>query len=341
MIHRAVSLLGTVALLSLATACGSSKSASDGVIQSVDGLSVIEIDEAAGRLVAKFEKAGRTIHFDLRLGPKMETPPTAEELAANPELPTYQADALVTDAARIPIYQQMGGDSFIDPSWDPKPRIAGFHEADRLLDIQLLRDAGEAFRKLAVPSSLDQLRLVGLQIGRSVDTMFEKPGAAAPTVPATGDGTLSQKAVVAWGPDTVAKWDYRIRAKCLFGCAGKHSAVHLRGWSSGGSIVYNASSCNHGSCATWSDMATECVMSGYRTDDGTNSRYFYSDTTTSNSERNGGCSTTYYWNSGPGGHNCNDDTTIQRNAIYYDSSQDTSGGTCSAAGSNYYPPGCH
>jgi hypothetical protein len=309
------------------------------VASAVDGLSIVEMDEAGGKLVLRFEKNGRTLHFDLRLGPKMETPPSAELLAADSELPTYETDALVTDANGAPFHTQMGGDSFLDPSWQTKPHIENFDLAGRLQDIQLLRDAGAAFRKLQVPAGLEQLRLAGIQIGHTVDNMAKKSEASAPSAPATGDGTLAPKDTISWGPSSVAKWDYMIYDQCLFGCTGKHSSVWLRGWSSSSGIVYNAYSCNHGSCAYYSDMNWDCTMSGWRTDDGTHSRFFYSETTTSNSTYNGGCSTGYNWSS-VGGHNCNDDTQLEINAIYSDSSQSTTGGTCNSAGTNFYPPGC-
>jgi len=346
MFNRTLTAFGTILLVTLASACGSTSSPSDEakVGVSVGGLTVVEMDEGAGKLVLRFEKDGRAIHFDMRLGPKMETPPSAEDLAADPSLPTYQSDVLVKDAAGGVFHMQLGGDSFIDPSWDTKPRIENFDEAGRTKDILSLRDAGEAFRQLKLPASLDQLRLAGIQIGKSVDQTFDKPGEAVkvPTAPSTGEGTLKPKYTavnLASGASTVTKWDYKINTMCLFGCLGKHSAVHLRGWTASTTVASNFYSCNHGSCA--SAMSNECVMSGFRTDDGTHTRWFYSDTTTVNSSRNGACDTPYYWNSGPGGHNCNDDTTIQINAIYNDATQSRTTGVCSAAGSNYYPPACH
>lgn len=344
-ITRAASLLAVASVLALAAACGSSAGTASEQAIAVDGLTVVEMDEAAGKMVLSYAKDGRTIRYELLLGAKMETPPSADELAANPELPTYMVDAQVMDATGQPFHQQMGADSFIDPTWK-MPKVAGFIEADRVKDISLMRDAVAAFRKLRVPASLEQLRLTGVQIGLSVDQLYEKPaaGAAGPTTEAGGEGTIAPKATIAWGPTTVYKWDYRIRNKSIFGGAGDHTAVHLRGWSSGGSIVYNATSCNHGSCANYSDMSTHCVMSGYRYDDGTNSRYFYSDTTTSTGSRNGGCTTHYDWDSTSvlgGAHNCNDDSQLQRDAIYYDSARDTDGGVCNSLSFHNSSPGCH
>src|SRR5436305_1134708 len=60
-------------------------------------MSILEMDEAAGKLVLEFEKDGRRIFYDMQLGHEMELPPTAEDLASNPELPTYSVNAQVSD----------------------------------------------------------------------------------------------------------------------------------------------------------------------------------------------------------------------------------------------------
>jgi hypothetical protein len=145
-----------------------------------------------------------------------------------------------------------------------------------------------------------------------------------------GDKGASQ-AAVAWGPSSVVKWDFIVRKKCFPSCpVGNHSAVTLRGWSSSNSIVFTAHSCNHGTCASdTSVMGVHCVMPGFRTDDGTHSRYFYPE----------GCSTSYNVTS-VWGHNCNDDSELQGRAIWYDSAQSTSGGSCNSAGAHNWAPGC-
>ncbi|AUX44443.1 hypothetical protein SOCE26_059070 [Sorangium cellulosum] len=343
---RTVAVLAALGLMSLAGACGPALEPGDDAAESVAGerLDVVEVDEAAGKLVVKFEKDGRTITYDMRLGPKMEIPPSAEELAANPELPSYQVDAQVRDANGQIFQMRMGGDSFIDSSW-AMPHVEGFDEAGRVKDIQLMRAAVPAFRKLKVPESLDQLRLTGIDIGLGVEEVPEKPGLtnAAPADPTTIEGTLSPQVNVVSGGSSVVKWDYRIRNKSLAGGLGNHTGVNLRGWTAS-SIVFNADSCNHGSCASSGDMGTHCTMSGFRTDDGTHTRFFYSETSTSTGSSNGGCTTHYDWDStsvNGGGHNCNDDAELQANAIYHDSAQSTTGGSCSALGFHNWSPGCH
>ncbi len=315
------------------------------VVAQADGLSIAEADESAGKLVVTLRKSGRVITFDLRLGEKMELPtPDAENLG----LPTRMNDARILDAAGQAFYMQMGSDEFLDPSWRA-PKVEGFDEAGRLADFQVARESADAWRALALPAWAEDLRASAIDIARSFDTILAKDGVTptqpAPTEPVTGEGALAPKATVAWGTSTVAKWDYKIYEKDAFinGSGFDHSAVLLRGWTSGGSIVYTAVSCNHGACANSTAMTRSCTMTGFRTDDGTHSRYFYNETNTSTSVSSG-CSTAYSAVFDNGKHVCNDDTLLQRNAIYYDQSYDRAvgpSGTCSDNTKNYWGPGCH
>jgi hypothetical protein len=348
-----LSVLGAVSLAFVASACGGSTIEDDSARSiPVDGLSVVEMDEAAGKLVVKFENGGHTLTYDMRVGPKMLTPPSAEDLTANPELLTYEVDAQVLDANGQPFLMQMGGDSFIDASWR-MPHVENFNEARRLVDIQLMRDAVPAFRKLKLPASLDQLRLTGVQIGLGVEAVPEKPDLAAltPTEKPTPDqdkigppgGALSPQGVLESGGSSVVKWDFIVRKrdiKVLGIKVGDHSAVHLRGWSSS-SVVFNAYSCNHGTCASDTGaMNTHCVMSGFRNDDGTHSRFFYNERSTSQGQTPGGCSTPYGWSSGGGHHNCNDDSELQAKSAFHDASQSTTAGSCGTSGFHNFAPGC-
>ncbi|WP_437953384.1 hypothetical protein WME98_23940 [Sorangium sp. So ce296] len=339
-----IAMSGALGLMALASACGSAEEpAADGAEPApvARGLSIVEMDEPAGKLVLKFEKDGRAITYDMRLGPKMDTPPTAEELAANPELPTYQVDAQVLDAKGQPFHMQMGGDSFIDVSW-AMPHVENFDEAGRLKDIRLMRDAIGAFRALKLPEGLAELRLTGIQIGLGVEEVPEKPGLEVPVKaqPVIGEGALAPQGDLASGGSSVVKWDYQIRNKSIALGLGDHTAVLLRGWSSSTSVVFTAVSCNHGACADASSMSTHCTMSGFLTDDGTHTRWFYAEPSTTLSQRSGGCSTDYSWSSGSNKHNCNDDAELQRNAIVTDSTQSTTGGSCGTSGFHNSSPSC-
>lgn len=287
-----------------------------------DGLSIVEMNEATGKLIVDYQKGEHSIRYDMRLGPAMEVPPTADELAANPELPTYEVDVRVLDAGGRPFVLQIAGNRFLDPTWQTAA-VEGFDELDRARDFAMLHQAVPAFRSLALPAELDQLRLTGIQLGLVAGGDPAKPEQLA--------SNTTDRVVIAWGPSSVVKWDFVVRKK-PFGCCGvgDHSAVELRGWSASTSIVYRAYSCNHGTCASdTSVMSTHCVMPGFRTDDGTHSRYFYSD----------GCTTSYNVTS-VWGHNCNDDSELQGRAIWNDSPQSTTGGSCNSIGPHNWAPGC-
>lgn len=342
-----IALVAALAVSSLSVFVGcAAPSASDDLatVARADGLEIVEADEAAHKLVVKLHKSGRELTFDLRLGDKMDYP---EPDAAQRGLPTHMNDARILDGAGQALYMQMGADEFIDPSWR-SPKVENFDEAGRLTDFANARDSEEAWRTLTLPAWAEDLRLSAMDIARSFHTIVTKDG-ITPTVPATtepstGPGALQPKATIAWGPSTVAKWDYKIYEKDAFfnGSPFDHSAVLLRGWSSGGSIVYTAVSCNHGTCANSTAMTRSCTMSGFRTDDGTHSRYFYNETNTDTSVSSG-CSTAYSAIFDNGKHVCNDDSLLQRNAIYYDTSYDRAvgpSGTCSDDTKNYWGPGC-
>jgi hypothetical protein len=330
--------IAALAIASLLSACGSAErteadgTANDAAASAVQGLSVVELDEAAGKAVFKYEKDGRTITYDMRLGPPMLTPPSDESLKVDPELPSEEVDARVLDSNGAVFQLQMGGDSFIDPSWT-MPHVEDIDEAGRLQDIRLMKDAEAAFRAIHIAPGLKALRQTGVQLAKAVETTPYKPGETLPTEAARVPGGLTPQSTVAVGPSSVRKWDFVIHKEQVhvlgIPVAADHSAVNLRGWSASGSIVFNADSCNHGPCAR--TMSTiHCVMPGFKTDDGTHSRYFYS----------GGCTTPYSWNSSSGHHNCNDDSELQGRAITQDRSQSTTGASCGSSADHYHAPGC-
>lgn len=321
--------MGALALSVLVSACGSvgdGGAGSDvpvGGTESAQGrLSVVTADEATGLLVLRYEGAGRAITYEQRLGPKMLNPPSESDLATNPELPSYEVDARVLDAQGNVFELQMGGDGFIDSSWD-MPQVEAIDELGRLQDMRMLAEAVPEMRRLTVPEGLEQLRLNAIQIGESSARAPEKPGEAPLSA-----NNYETKGIIAFGPTSVVKWDFVVRKKSLSFIAD-HSAVHLRGWSTN-NLVFNAQSCNHGTCAQSTAMTTHCVMPGYKPDDGSNARWFYSD----------GCTTKYVAGSTNGGHNCNDDSELQARAIWFNGPQSTTGGSCSSGGLHNWAPGC-
>lgn len=97
-------------------------------------------------------------------------------------------------------------------------------------------------------------------------------------------------------------WDLVIKYTTL--TFGDPSNVLLRAWANG-STIKTYFSCNHGSCATASHMRHLCTIPGFKTDDGSHSRYFFSETRTGPCELStscvtGGCLTQYYLPEGCG-----------------------------------------
>ena len=337
-----VSALAIAGMLAV-SACGSAESNPGDAApasRATDPLTIVEADEPGGKLVLKFEQDGRSIVFDLRLGPKMATPPEPEELAKDPELPTYEADARILDAHGSPFRMRVGGHSFIDESWEI-PVLVDIDVAGRTKDFALVGAALPALRALRVPAGLEQLRLAAVDMGRSNATKpalsepsNAEPGSAEPTSPplvgaqpgVTGPG-LQPLGNLAVGPSSVTWWDFFVMKKSAYGA--NHSAVSLYG-NAGSSAVFHVVSCNHGTCADNYNTMNEHCYSGRYNDDGTHTRYF----------QTSGCSTPYAWNSSPGHHNCNDDSELQVKAIKSDKLISTTASSCGAAGAHYWAPGC-
>ena len=314
---------GTLALLVTFGACSAEDGSRDQVAaaEADERLSVVEEDQAAGKLILKYERNGRALTYDLRLGPEMQTPPSAEELALDSALPTREVDARVLDASGAVIYLQMGGDGFIDSNWS-LPQVDGIDEAARRADIALMKAATTSFQNLRVSTQLQALRQTGIQISKGVgaDSDVTDPSSL-----------LSTQDVLAVGGTSVKGWDFQVRKHDLkkFGIKyGEHSAVLLRGKGTKGTVVFSAVSCNHGACANASSMSTNCTSPLFK-DDGTHSRFFYSE----------GCTTDYSATS-TGGHNCNDDSELQGKAITKDQAQSTTDGSCNSKGLHDNAPGC-
>lgn len=325
--------LCVVAGLSVA-ACAAPADAPEKTVSVKEGLTVIAADEAARRLVMDFRKDGRTIRFELLLGEEMEQKP--EVIGA--ETPTFQVDARVTDANGAVFFMQRGGDTFLDASWKMDP-VENIDLAGRVKDIKLPYDAVEALRALELPRSLLELKKSAIQIGLASETIGDKDGEPAatepaPTVPTEEGPALGTKATTVYY-STVGKWDYRVRYMGVVG--GFHSAVQLRGWTSGGTNVANWSACNHGACAH--TMTVYCTMGGWRYDDGTHRRAFYSDTTTGGIYSNGACGT--LWGLATGMHLCNADSVVERDSIYHNNNQTGSAICYSGSATAWTVPGCH
>jgi hypothetical protein len=340
-IRRAISYLA-VSLSFAAVGCAADASSvpdSESAPASA-GLKLVSADVGRGAVVAEYVKDGRTIRFELRLGPKMEIPADS----SNPEAPTMEVDARILDAEGRTFFLQVAGDRAMDSSWKT-PEGDGIDEKLRTADFAAAAEAESAFRALSVPKELAELRLAAIDItkgiGRGEDTSGKTAGFPTATAPNEG-GALSPKGTIYWSSNSsVNIWDYQIYKKGVVSSfIAEHSAVKLRGWSSSYTLLLTAETCNHGTCASGSAMSSHCNYSGWLKDDGTHSRYFYPESSSSQDTVTNGCLTSYGAFFDNGSHVCNDDTLIQRNAITGDAWQDQRGGTCGDNDKRWYAPGC-
>ncbi|MGZ3454351.1 MAG: hypothetical protein ACXVEF_32390 [Polyangiales bacterium] len=346
-VRRSISLLA-LTLSFAAVGCAADASnlpETEGALGSAT-LKVVTADVSQGKLVAEYVKNGRAITFELRLGPKMEVPP---DTAENPEAPTMEVDARILDAEGRTFVMQVAGDKAMDPSWK-SPQGTGIDELLRTTDFAAAGEAEAAFRALTVPKELAELRLAAIDIAKGIARGEDTSGKTTafpgkPTAPG-GDtdptGGLGTKGYVYWSSNSsVNVWDYQIYKKAVVSSfIAEHSAVRLRGWTTSHSLLITSDTCNHGTCASGSAMTSHCNYSGWLTDDGTHSRWFYPETSSSQDTITSGCQTTYGAFFDNGSHVCNDDTLIQRNAITTDSSQSVTGGTCADNDKRWYAPGC-
>ncbi len=284
------------------------------------GVTILDADAARG-VVAAYREGDDVVYVETRIGALK--PAVYRE---DPSEPANEVDMMIVDKHGIPFYVQRGGDEYVDPSWNQKIAIAKSTvlpaDEDRNKDFHLAQKLGLAFPAAADASlamSTYHIHMVGLQ-----QTPDEDPGlvAAAAKIRATPLPTGADQAY--WNG---AGWWYplgRLYSKCLFLCAGHHSAVSNWQYPNGGSgyqIVENY--CNHGTCA--GSMSWECDhYSDWRYNPSTTGET-YSGTNAST----GGCVTKYDWWGGGNTHLCNDDSA-------YELMQIKEGTTSTSYGDNYW-----
>lgn len=324
MIHlRAVSALAVVsAAFALSVACAAPVDADSRPAAAVvaDGLTIVEANPDMGKLVAVFKKDGRAVKFELRQGQKMELPPSDPTRS-----PSFEIDARVRDQNGSEMVTQMGGDKFIDRTWNMES-AEGIDPDLRAKDFAIAYEARHAFEQWAAPAGMEQLRLGAMRVARASDPSLDvEAGEAsgAPTIGAGEQAALGTKVVTnantVNGPvwDSFYYWRYSIWKAPVSGITpGEHSAVRLALYNSCQQHIKSWESCNHGRCAgdTSSGMERNC-LSGYMKD-GDDVRYFYgeSDGTDSAKDITGACLNKYSATANDG-HNCHNDTRLQRFAI--------------------------
>jgi hypothetical protein len=140
--------------------CGVDDSAVDDV--STGTLTIVEADERAGKLVLRYDEPDRSIRYEMRLGPERQGAASEEERAAVAEPSSHQVDVRVFDAGGKLFFVHLGGNAFVDPSWETSSIDSEDGLSDRLA---LLARAVPAFQELELPPGMEPLRRTGIQVG--------------------------------------------------------------------------------------------------------------------------------------------------------------------------------
>jgi hypothetical protein len=324
---RQLSALAVIALSAASTiACAGNAEPADksgvAATELSDGLTVVDADAAMGKLVLAFKHDGRAVTFHLRLGPKMQSGMTPEELERT-DIVNHEIDGIVFDQEGRAMTTQIGGDRFIDPTWKMMDSSKGIDLEVRTADLARAVAAREALASWTAPAGLEQLRLGAMQLShlsKNIDA-DQAPKVSAEVGPALGTkwDTVNPSGEAYANYD----WSYSMWQKSTLVIA-EHSAVRLNLWSAGGTAIRSWSTCNHGACAASEPMSRNCLS--VRMGDSNDTRYVYGESSESPGSGRAGC-TTAYWPQGDAfgnGHNCHNDSRLQRYAIVTGSVGDAS-----------------
>jgi hypothetical protein len=299
------------------------------------GLTVLEAE--AGTLSLAYREADVTIFMEARRG--HETP---EPYASAPDMPDFEIDTIFTDEAGYAFYTRMGGDGWVEPSWETRLagqgqiappvgdnsvlfRLAGeaadvMHEA---IEDQLGRDGAAAFEPevealFDFASHAPGIYTEELEVLNAHNAELGNPAVQIPDLTG-GDvayGTPGPCGNCGYTDTTDAYYYIRVGKADLWYSAGlgEHSATSLYRWTTSWLRVHDAT--NHGSAG--STMGQKCLFQ------------YYDTTVASDWFTNiyqGYCAGNYEWDSdgSTGGHNCHDDTRTQLYNFYYGSSEGVNG----------------
>ncbi|MDQ3034511.1 MAG: hypothetical protein M3Y87_19030 [Myxococcota bacterium] len=322
-------LTGALAL----TGCAVETAASADPAALAEGVTVLEAGE--GSLSIAFRQGDDVFFAEVLRGRPAAYPD-------EPDMPAFEIDARFTGDDGAAFYSRQGGDDLIDPSWgealqaqsdEPASRESNEHlfmlagaSADLLREgiiaqlgeeraaeltpeidvlVQSATDLPRAYRE-GRDSRLQHLRdFEGLQIDAETGDV------------AYGTSGGEDEASRAFGGNY---YNVAVHKKCIFLCAGDHSATRINEWL--GYWAHAHDFCNHGECASGMGrdgqlQYTEPVGSDYRP------------TWTAQT-----CGTGYDWDSGSSGHNCHDDSRMQMNNFVYNRTLSRSGYWCADSSTN-------
>ena len=267
------------------------------------GVTILDADPARG-VVAAYREGDDVVYLETRVGALK--PSIYRE--SDPLEPAHEMDMMLVDKNGIPFFVQRGGDTYVDPTWDAKIRLAkgtlAAADEHRDRDFALAKKLGQQFGQIA-PKDLTAHTF-------HIDAMGQRPTPAenpemiarAEKIVATPLPQVSDEPYWSGGGWWYAWPD--VHKKCVALCAGTHSAVANWQWRDGGSSwslveVY----CNHGTCAT--SMGVQCSR-----DFGWKYNPAHTGESSGGTGNSGaGCTTRYDWWGGSNSHLCNDDTAYE------------------------------
>jgi hypothetical protein len=234
----------------------------------------------------------------------------------DPDAPPFEIDIRITTPQGNPLVVEVGGHSFMDPSWADGPGVlVEPDQADRFF--RVVAGFASALAVGEFPSGFEpeQRRLLDAATAavEGLTSSSEDPGEALADEPTVE--TVTKALVVGSGAMSCnCQHEVRIRKKPAFvkNSIFDHSAIWLNVYSvvSGKKkLVGTFASCNHGTCASSSSMNTNCTKTFSKS---TNEVTFLAYEA---------CPTLYIlWaliipGALPVGHVCNDDTIVQYAAI--------------------------
>lgn len=270
-----------------------------------DGLTVFTSKPDWG-VNAAFKENGRVVYFESRVGP-LKPAIYREQF---PNEPAHEMDERFVDSHGGTFIIQMGGDTFIDPTWPADIAASVTHPADRDLDFQLARTATKALATQLGPTYADHV-FHATNLTRRIPSEMPELQAKVSTIRATlpKEAAYNASCYYNW-------WEGDLYSKTIYFIAKHSSNIGWNYSNCTSSWDEEVVSCNHGTCATDSSMSYQCYSNpseGWVPNNQDVQSLTY-EFTTSTGSTTGACGTGYNWDTPPG-HDCNDDSAYFLNQV--------------------------
>jgi hypothetical protein len=323
------------------TGCTTHEASLPNVEQLEQGVTILDADPVRG-VVAAYREGDHVVYLETRVGNLK--PAIYRE--SDPDDPAHEMDMMIVDKHGVPFYVQRGGDVYVDPTWNEKLAIAKSRptiaDHDRNLDFALAQKLGQEFPRIADHALADHtfhIQVMGSQPTPAENPVLKERAQVILSTPLPTDRDQPYWSGSGWWyawPD--------VHKKCIYLCAGEHSAVANWQWRDGGSSWSLVEQyCNHGTCAT--GMSRQCSRDyGWKYNPSHTGEYSQSTWVSG-----AGCATRYDWWGGSNTHLCNDDTAYEMMQIKEGRVNTSLGGqwnfnwgnySCNVGRGKWSSPGC-